>query len=138
MLKGAQMLRVWSASTARPTMDIDLLGKVENDTDDLKRIMCECCSVKVGDGIDFNAASVEAETIRIEGEYQGIRVKAKGLLSNIKLHLQIDIGFGDAVIPAPLEIVLPQLLDLGSPRLLGYTPESTIAEKFQAMVRSIS
>lgn len=29
---------------------------------------------------------------------------------------------------------LPQLLDLGAPRLLGYTPESAIAEKFQAMV----
>jgi hypothetical protein len=29
---------------------------------------------------------------------------------------------------------LPQLLDLGAPRLLGYTPESSIAEKFQAMV----
>ena len=61
-------------------------------------------------------------------------VKAKGLLGNIKLHLQIDIGFGNAVIPRRCEIVLPQLLDLGSPRLSGYTPESTIAEKFQAMV----
>jgi len=58
----------------------------------------------------------------------------KGHPGKIRLSVQIDFGFGDRVFPAPLEIVLPQLLDLGSPKLLGYTPESSIAEKFQAMV----
>ncbi len=48
--------------------------------------------------------------------------------------MQIDFGFGDAVIPSPVEISLPQMLDFGSPELLGYTPESAIAEKLQAMV----
>lgn len=38
------------------------------------------------------------------------------------------------MIPSPVEIYLPQMLDFGSPELLGYTPESAIAEKFQAMV----
>jgi len=32
------------------------------------------------------------------------------------------------------EISLPQILDFGSPKLLGYTPERAIAEKFQAMI----
>ncbi|MGH9949497.1 MAG: nucleotidyl transferase AbiEii/AbiGii toxin family protein, partial [Pyrinomonadaceae bacterium] len=68
------------------------------------------------------------------GEYQGVRVMASGLLGKIRLHLQIDVGFGDAVVPGPIEIKFPQLLDLGQPVLLGYTPESSIAEKFHAMV----
>lgn len=59
---------------------------------------------------------------------------ANGLLGKISLHLQIDIGFGDAVVPGPIEVEFPQLLDLGQPVLLGYTPESSIAEKFHAMV----
>lgn len=134
VLKGAQMLRVWNAPAARPTMDIDLLGRVENDTENLEKIVRECCSVKVEDGVNFDAASVAAEIIRQEGEYQGVRVTAKGLLGTIRLNLQIDVGFGDAVIPAPVEIELPQMLDFGRPVLLGYTPESAIAEKFQAMV----
>lgn len=48
--------------------------------------------------------------------------------------MQIDFGFGDVVVPSPVEISLPQILDFGSPALLGYTPESAIAKKFQAMV----
>ena len=134
VLKGAQMLRVWNAPAARPTMDIDLLGKVENNLENLEEIVRECCLVEFDDGVIFDPASVKAETIRKDGEYQGIRVLARGLLGTIRLNLQIDVGFGDAVIPAPVEIELPQLLDLGKPVLLGYTPESAIAEKFQAMV----
>ena len=56
------------------------------------------------------------------------------MLGKIRLHVQVDFGFGDVVIPKPVPTELPQLLDLGAPRLLGYTPESTIAETFQAMV----
>lgn len=59
---------------------------------------------------------------------------ANGLLGKIRLRLQIDVGFGDAIVPGPIEIEFPQLLDLGRPVLLGYTPESAIAEKFHAMV----
>jgi hypothetical protein len=50
------------------------------------------------------------------------------------VQLQIDVGFGDTVVPGPIEIELPQLLDFGKPQLLGYSPESAIAEKFQALV----
>jgi len=128
------MLRVWDAPTARPTMDIDLLGKVDNDLDNLKSIIAECCAVEVDDGVVFDPKSVAAETMRKAGDYQGIRVTARGLLGKIRLHLQIDVGFGDVIVPKPVEIELPQLLDLGQPALLGYTPESAIAEKFHAMV----
>jgi hypothetical protein len=58
----------------------------------------------------------------------------RGTLGKIKLNVQIDFGFGAVVIPRPAPTELPQLLDLGAPQLLGYTPESAIAEKFQAMV----
>lgn len=134
VLKGAQMLRVWDAPAARPTMDIDLLGKLENDIKGLKRIVAECCSVEVNDGVVFDPKSIATETMRKAGDYQGIRVTANGLLGKIKLHLQIDVGFGDAIVPGPVEVELPQLLDLGQPVLFGYTPESTIAEKFHAIV----
>jgi len=50
------------------------------------------------------------------------------------LSVQLDFGFGDVVVPEPILIELPDLLGLGAPRLLGYTPDSAIAEKFQAMV----
>lgn len=134
VLKGAQMLKIWSGNRVRPTMDIDLLGKTFNEVEELIKIIGECLSVEINDGVVFDAASITTEVIRKETQYQGTSLTAKGNLGNIRLQLQIDIGFGDAVVPSPIEIELPQLLDMGSPVLLGYTPESAIAEKYHAIV----
>ena len=134
ILKGGQMLKVWNAPSARPTIDIDLLGRTDNSAENLESIVRECCLIESDDGVIFDTESVKSEPIRKDAEYQGVRITVKGELGKIRLHLQIDFGFGDAVIPAPIEIELPQLLNAGKPSLLGYTPESSIAEKFQAMV----
>ena len=50
------------------------------------------------------------------------------------IRMQVDVGFGDAVVPEPRWVDYPQILDLGSPRLLGYPPEATLAEKLHAVV----
>ncbi len=134
LLKGAQMLRVWNAPEARPTMDIDLLGKVENNIESMENIIRECCRIDSADGASFDGKSIVGEVIKRNDEYEGIRVTLKGVLGKIRLGVQLDIGFGDVVVPRPKKIELPQLLDLGRPILWGYTPESTIAEKFQAMI----
>lgn len=135
VLKGAQMLRAWEAPLARPTMAVDMLaGQTPNTVENLERIVRECCRVEVADGVLFETASVRGEAIGKEAEYQGVRVRVRGALGKIRLNVQVDFGFGDVVIPKPVPTELPQLLDLGAPRLLGYTPESAIAEKFQAMV----
>lgn len=135
VLKGAQMLRAWTDSPlARPTMDVDLLAKINNEIENLEEIVRRCCAVEIEDGVIFDPETVRGERIKKDAEYQGVRVFLKGHLGKIRLAVQIDFGFGDTVIPAPVEITLPQLLDLGSPRLLGYTPESSISEKFQAIV----
>jgi hypothetical protein len=135
VLKGAQMLRAWEAPLARPTMDVDMLaGQTANTVENLERIVRECCGIEVDDGVLFDADGVRGEAISKGAEYQGVRVRVKGTLGKIRLSVQVDFGFGDLVIPQPVQTELPQLLDLGAPRLLGYTPESAIAEKFQAMV----
>ena len=66
--------------------------------------------------------------------YAGVRTRLRGTLGKIKLNVHLDFGFGDVVVPEPIRIELPDLLGLGAPRLLGYTRESAIAEKFQALV----
>lgn len=46
----------------------------------------------------------------------------------------MDIGFGDVVLPEPVALEYPTLLDFPAPRLLTYPRETVIAEKFQSMV----
>ena len=135
ILKGALLLRTIGLNEVRPTRDIDLLGSSSEDIAELEEIVRECCSTKVEeDGLRFDASSVSGTEIREHQAYNGVRIKLTGYLGNARIPMQIDIGFGDAISPGPLWVEYPVLLEGESPRLLVYTLESAIAEKYQAMV----
>ena len=51
-----------------------------------------------------------------------------------RLVLQIDMGAGDSVWPAPQSCNYPTLLEFPAPRVLAYPREAVIAEKLEAMV----
>lgn len=136
VLKGALMLTVWEAPLTRPTMDIDLLGRIDNSIATIVELTREICRQGVEpEGIDFDIAKVEAERIAEDADYEGIRVRFRGSLDTARIVMQLDIGFGDIVIPSPEPASYPTLLDLPAPHLLVYSRESTIAEKFEAMVK---
>lgn len=135
VLKGALMLQVWESPQSRPTRDIDMLGHTENDPDALLQQIREVLATDViPDGIEFDLDSLEAQSITADAEYQGIRLLGWAHLAGARARLQVDVGFGDAVRPAPVRSAYPVLLDLPAPELLCYSRESAIAEKFQAMV----
>lgn len=135
VLKGALMLATWDISLTRPTKDIDLLGHMDNDVERIVALVKEVCRQEVEpDGLDFDSASVAGERIAEEAEYEGVRVRFKGHLGTARGSMQIDVGFGDAVVPGPVTADYPTILDLPAPRVQGYTRESVVAEKFHAMV----
>jgi hypothetical protein len=95
----------------------------------------EVCGIEVDDGIEFDPASVTVEEIREDARYGGLRVKLRGRLGNARCTVQLDVGFGDVVTPAPEEVVYPTLLDdHPAPRLLAYPRAAMVAEKLEAMV----
>ena len=135
ILKGAMMLRAWQSPEMRPTKDIDLLGKTNNDelaiTDQIKEIIV---TEVESDGLTFDPTSIKAERITEDADYEGIRIRLNSYLGNMRIGIHIDIGFGDIVYPEPDLIQIPVILDLPIPNLYGYSRESTIAEKFNAMI----
>ena len=136
VLKGGLLLALWRVSVTRATKDIDLLGHVPNDVDGVVVLMRDACSQAVErDGVEFDPASVVGERIAEEAEYEGVRVRFRGRLGNARLTLQVDVGFGDAVVPGPVEAEYPTILDLPPPLVRAYTRESVVAEKFHTMVR---
>ena len=136
ILKGALMFSVWSGHESRPTMDIDLLGRIDKSLEVIVATMEDACGMDVeADGMIFNAESITAARITENAEYGGVRVRVQGGLGTARVSLQIDIGFGDVIVPGPSKVVYPALLDFPAPELNGYTMESTVAEKFQAMVK---
>lgn len=138
VLKGALMLNVWERTALpRPTLDIDVLAKrIGNDVESVVRVVQEICTQAVEpDGITFDPARVRGQQIAEEAEYEGVRVRLGGSLGNARLSLQLDVGFGDVVIPAEEVMDYPTILDFPAPHLRGYSKESVVAEKFEAAVR---
>lgn len=136
ILKGALMLRVWESIEFRSTKDIDILAKnTSNDLNAMIQMVKDVATVDVDpDGLTFYADTVVAERITEDADYEGVRIRFKGSLGNTVINMQIDVGFGDIVYPAPTAKELPSMLNFPKSRLLCYSMESAIAEKFQAMV----
>lgn len=135
VLKGAMLFSLWSEVPHRSTRDLDLLGYRDAQTDTMAAIFKEICSIKVeDDGLLYDESTIESEEIKALDEYVGTRVTLMAFLGSAKIPLQIDIGIGDAVVPAPEELTYPTLLDQPAPHLYVYHMETVIAEKFHAIV----
>lgn len=134
LLKGALMLRAVGAEMSRPTMDIDLLGKVSSEHGSLRQVVEECAAIQVADGMTFDPKSINIQNIAEDADYHGVRIRFNGFLGTARIRIQIDISFGDKVTPGPMWVDVPQILDFGVARLRACPPETAIAEKFQVMV----
>jgi predicted nucleotidyltransferase component of viral defense system len=140
ILKGATLFSVWKNGEAhRATQDLDLLGYGNNEVEELievfKKICCQECQE---DGLSFSPESVKGDKIKEGEEYEGVKVTLWANLegTRIKVEVEIDIGFGDTVTPAAVEMELPifGFLNLPLASLRTYRQETLVAEKFQAMV----
>lgn len=135
VLKGAMLFALWNDVPGRPTRDIDLLGFGNPTHPQLKQLFSDACQVLFEeDGLRFDADSIRTDDIRDDQEYLGIRLRLSAFLGNARIPLQIDVGFGDALIPPPRDIEYPTILDLPAPRFRAYHPATVIAEKVNAMV----
>ncbi|MEJ8858623.1 nucleotidyl transferase AbiEii/AbiGii toxin family protein [Variovorax robiniae] len=134
LLKGALLFSLWYDQPHRPTRDVDLLGFGPDDVASTVSAFREICQIAVDDGIAFDAASVQGAVIRKEAGYGGVRIDLRATLDGARIALQVDIGFGDAVTPAPEAVSYPVLLeDLPAPQLRSYPKYTVVAEKFHAV-----
>ena len=136
VLKGGLLMFILTDYKGRPTKDIDFLAyQISNDFNNLKSVFQEICNlVCVDDGLLFDPESVYVEKIKEGADYEGARIKLVCNLGNAKKLLQLDIGFGDIVVPKPEFMSCPTLLDIVGPMVKVYSVESIIAEKFHAML----
>ena len=76
----------------------------------------------------FDADSIQVSRIREDPTYEGWRAELCATLGTARIDVQIDIGFGDAVHPAPELVTLPPLLDLPAASLFAYPRPTVVAE----------
>jgi hypothetical protein len=134
-LKGGLMLKVWDSIAHRATMDIDLLARTSNKLDNLRQIITEVSAIQADDAIVFDCQKLNLRETQTGGDYEGVSVSFSSQLSSTRIPILIDIGFNDIVIPEPQEILYPTLLPMPAPSLMGYTPETVVAEKLETAVK---
>lgn len=135
LLKGALLFAVWFDAPHRPTRDADFLGFGAPDATRLADSVGRLCAIGADDGMVYDTASIKVQEIREQASYPGLRVNLRAELGNARCNVQLDVGFGDAVTPAPVEVEYPSMLaDLPAPRLRVYPRESVYAEKLEAIV----
>lgn len=124
---------------SRPTRDIDFLlrnlqGSLENTENTMKKI----CAVDTGN--DFITIEVVGtEQISVEKKYPGIKTHFIGRINNVRSSFSIDVGIDDIIVPNPVKReILTRLPDFQAPKVYTYSLESTIAEKFDAILQRMS
>ena len=136
VLKGAMLFAVRIGEQYRPTRDLDLLALGEASEAAIAAAVREIATVTVDDdGLVFDAGTLEVHPIREDNRYGGLRAVLQARLAAARIHVQIDVGFGDAITPAATDLAFPTLLvDMAAPNVLAYPTETIVAEKTEAMV----
>jgi predicted nucleotidyltransferase component of viral defense system len=136
VLKGAMLFAVRIGEPYRPTRDLDLRGMGEATEAAIDTAVREIATTKVDDdGLVFDVGTLEVRSIREDNRYGGLRAVVQVRLAEARIHVQIDVGFGDAITPAATDLEFPTLLgDMPSPIVLAYPTETIVAEKTEAMV----
>lgn len=136
ILKGANVFLVWLRHGFRQSRDIDLLGR-GLPVEDVERCIREVIAVDVEpDGLTLLPDTIRLEEIRKETEYSGTRVRFDATLAGARIPIQIDVAFGDPVVPPPELEPFPTILaDSPAPTVLTYPRETVVAEKYETIVR---
>ncbi len=136
VLKGALMFVLWRDADSRPTLDIDLSCPDGFDAEVIADMFRDVCQLETEpDGLVFDSSTIKATLLKKDIGPQGVRIRLTSHLGRALVWLQIDVGFGDVITPPAENIAFPGLLDFPSAILKGYSMETTIAEKYHAMVK---
>ena len=135
VLKGAALFRVWSSTPHRATRDCDFLKYGDTSPDAIAQLVRAVATIEpaVPDGLIFDDTSLRVDEIREANAYHGVRARFVMHLDQARIPMQMDFGFGDVIVPDPVEVEYPTLLDMPAPKIQAYPQETVVAEKFQAM-----
>ena len=137
LLKGGSLLYALNGLETRPTIDIDFMAqRISRDREHLEKVFREILSIEcLEDGVTFDVDELRSEPITVEKEYPGTRFFVTAKMDTIVYPMSMDVGFGDVVIPGPVTVDFPLLLqDVPSINIQAYSLETIVAEKFHAMV----
>ena len=136
VLKGGLFIYTLTNFESRATIDVDfLLRQQSNAVIDVKTMIEEILAVATGN--DYMHMEAKGyEEISPQRKYKGISTQIIGSIKNVRVPFNVDIGVGDIIVPkSELRKITTQLAGFEAPEINTYSIESTIAEKFDAILQ---
>ena len=136
ILKGGLFIYTLTNFESRATIDVDfLLRGYSNSIDDVKGLIFKIIGIPTeNDYIEMTAKGFEE--ISPQRKYHGISIQVIGQIKNVRVPFNVDIGVGDIIVPkAEQRKINTQLPGFEAPVIKTYSIESTIAEKFDAILQ---
>lgn len=127
VLKGGILLAAYGVR--RPTKDTDSNAvNADVTAEHLTQVVRDIAAIEIEDGVVFDDDTISVHEIREHAAYPGLRVRVVVSIGPWEGATAWDVSTGDPIVPAPRQVTIDRIL--GKPiTLLGYAPETTIAEK---------
>jgi hypothetical protein len=127
VLKGGVLLAAYGVR--RPTKDADANAVSADVTaEHLAEVVRDIAAIDVDDGVAFDVDTISVQEIREQADYPGLRLRVVVSIGTWKGVAVWDVSTGDPIVPPPRQVTIDRVL--GDPiTLLGYAPETAIAEK---------
>ncbi|MDD4493688.1 MAG: nucleotidyl transferase AbiEii/AbiGii toxin family protein [Eubacteriales bacterium] len=137
ILKGGLFIYMLTNFESRATVDVDfLLRRMNNDLEYMGEVIDEIIATPTGNNDVVILTAKKTERISPQRKYPGISTQIIGRIKNVRVPFDIDVGIGDVIVPkAQKRIMKTQLDGYEAPEVLTYSLESTIAEKFDAILQ---
>lgn len=136
VLKGGLFIYNLTNFESRATIDVDfLLRGYSNSISNVKDLIFKIIATPTGnDYIEMTAKGFKE--ISPQRKYRGISTQIVAQIKNVRVPFNVDIGVGDIIVPCAEERTInTQLSDFEAPLIKTYSLESTIAEKFDAILQ---
>lgn len=137
ILKGGLFIYNLTNFESRATVDIDfLLRRMSNELEKIAEMIQDVIATPTGYN-DFVELSVKKiEQISPQRKYPGVSIQMIGMIKNVRVPFDVDIGIGDIIVPKAEKRTLQVQLDgYEAPEILTYSLESTISEKLDAILQ---
>lgn len=136
ILKGGLFIYTLTNFESRATIDVDfLLQAASNSIEDVKELINNVVNTPTSN--EYIAMTAKGfEEISPQRKYHGISAQIIAQIKNVRVPFNVDIGVGDVIVPcAEKRAINTQLPDFEAPVIKTYSLESTIAEKFDAILQ---
>jgi hypothetical protein len=135
VLRGGMLTRLWVTQGRRIAVDVDFLALYPFDMSGTETRFRNIFSFSdFTDGVVFKLDSLRVQGIWMETEFPGLRVNIDGVVGDFQSNIQIDVGFGDPIVPEPVWIDYPTLVTAEVVRLLAVRPETMLGWKLHGLV----